>query len=216
MWTRIEIISLKSTKLNTLYFRAYSRNSKDYYEVLDLKKNATKREIKQAYYRLSKKYHPDINKEQGSDEKFKTIHEAYEVLGDERKKLDYDMSSNQGFYPSASNTAEGFTPRAYKKRTGPVYSGSSHNFEEHFQAHYGHGMKKTPKAASASARGHHSYKMSEEELKNYWNTKEFSHDDYQTELRNDLFFRSLIVIVILVAGYLVIKKAKESEEKKGR
>ena len=215
MWSRIEIIKLKTSIFKTINStRLYS---KDYYLELDLKRTASKREIKQAYYRLSKKYHPDINNEPNASEKFKSINEAYEILGDERKKLEYDMSIKQGYYPTGGQSqGEDFATRTYKRRTGPVYqSNRSYDFEEHFQAHYG-GIKKPPHAANSTTRGHHTRKMSDEELKNYWNTKEFSSEDYQTELRNDLFFRSLIIFVILMASYLVIKKAKESESEKGR
>lgn len=59
---------------------------KDYYEVLGLSKGASKEEIKRAYKKLSKKYHPDINKEADAEDKFKEIAEAYEVLSDDQKK----------------------------------------------------------------------------------------------------------------------------------
>ncbi|MDQ0213932.1 molecular chaperone DnaJ [Oikeobacillus pervagus] len=76
-------------------------SKRDYYEVLGLGKNASKDEIKKAYRKLSKKYHPDINKEAGAEEKFKEIAEAYEVLSDEQKKAQYDQfghtDPNQGF-----------------------------------------------------------------------------------------------------------------------
>lgn len=65
---------------------------RDYYEVLGVNKNASKDEIKRAYRRLAKKYHPDMNKDnpKEAEEKFKEISEAYEVLADEEKRRAYD------------------------------------------------------------------------------------------------------------------------------
>ncbi|MGM9967745.1 MAG: molecular chaperone DnaJ [Rummeliibacillus sp.] len=74
---------------------------RDYYEVLGIAKTASKDEIKKAYRKLSKKYHPDLNKEPGAEEKFKEIAEAYEVLSDDQKRARYDQfghqDPNQGF-----------------------------------------------------------------------------------------------------------------------
>ncbi|MGE6259459.1 molecular chaperone DnaJ [Heyndrickxia sporothermodurans] len=76
-------------------------SKRDYYEVLGIEKNASKDEIKKAYRKLSKKYHPDINKEADAAEKFKEVKEAYEVLSDDQKRSHYDQfghtDPNQGF-----------------------------------------------------------------------------------------------------------------------
>jgi len=70
---------------------------RDYYEVLEINKNATDGEIKKAYRRLAKKYHPDLNKgDKAAEEKFKEISEAYEVLMDKTKKSNYDKYGHAG------------------------------------------------------------------------------------------------------------------------
>ena len=63
---------------------------KDYYETLGIKRDATDSEIKSAYRKLARKYHPDVNKTKEAEEKFKDINEAYEVLGDKDKRQRYD------------------------------------------------------------------------------------------------------------------------------
>ncbi|MEA3378888.1 MAG: molecular chaperone DnaJ [Nanoarchaeota archaeon] len=62
--------------------------AKDYYQTLGVSKDSSKEEIKKAYKKLAKKYHPDLNKD--SAEKFKEINEAYSILGNENKKANYD------------------------------------------------------------------------------------------------------------------------------
>ncbi len=85
---------------------------RDYYEVLVLQKGASADEIKKAYRQLAKKYHPDINKEPGAEEKFKEINEAYDTLSDDQKKARYDQFGHedptQGFGGGGFGGFEGF------------------------------------------------------------------------------------------------------------
>ncbi|MFC0188130.1 molecular chaperone DnaJ [Fictibacillus aquaticus] len=76
-------------------------SKRDYYEVLGLGKDASSDEIKKAYRKLARQYHPDVNKEADAEEKFKEVKEAYETLSDSQKKAHYDQfghtDPNQGF-----------------------------------------------------------------------------------------------------------------------
>ncbi|KAL3538659.1 hypothetical protein ACH5RR_002025 [Cinchona calisaya] len=72
------------------------RAEQDYYTVLGVSKNASKSEIKSAYRKLARNYHPDVNKETGAEEKFKEISNAYEVLSDDEKRSIYDKYGEAG------------------------------------------------------------------------------------------------------------------------
>ncbi|MFH1617415.1 MAG: molecular chaperone DnaJ [Candidatus Margulisiibacteriota bacterium] len=70
--------------------------SKDYYQILGVSKNASADEVKSAYRRLARQYHPDVSKEAGAAEKFKEINEAYQVLSNPQKKQQYDTFGSAG------------------------------------------------------------------------------------------------------------------------
>ena len=76
-------------------------SKRDYYEVLGLQKGATDEEIKKAYKKLARKYHPDLNPgDKTAEEKFKEINEANEVLSDPQKKARYVQFGLSGVDPS--------------------------------------------------------------------------------------------------------------------
>ncbi|CAK5096360.1 unnamed protein product [Meloidogyne enterolobii] len=75
----------------TLYFSTASKTRKDYYKILGVSRGSTPEQIKEAFYKLSKKYHPDVNQDKEKASKnFHKVSEAYEVLGSKEKKLAYD------------------------------------------------------------------------------------------------------------------------------
>ena len=80
---------------------------RDFYEVLGVSKSATKDEIKSAYRKLAKVYHPD-NKQTGDEAKFKEIQEAYDILYDDQKRQTYDQFGHAAFDQSAGGGAGGF------------------------------------------------------------------------------------------------------------
>jgi len=71
--------------------------SKSLYDTLDISQDASAEEIKKAYRRLARKYHPDVNKDAGAEEKFKEINAAYEILSDEQKRRQYDQYGDNMF-----------------------------------------------------------------------------------------------------------------------
>lgn len=80
---------------------------RDFYEVLGVTKSASKDEIKSAYRKLAKKYHPDLNKEAGAAEKFKEVQEAYDILYDDEKRKMYDQFGMAAFEQGSSTGGQG-------------------------------------------------------------------------------------------------------------
>ena len=80
-------------------------SQKNYYELLGVAKNASKEEIKKAFYKLAAKYHPD--KKGGDEAKFKEVNEAYQVLSNDQKRKEYD-TYGQAFSGAGSQGGAGF------------------------------------------------------------------------------------------------------------
>ena len=116
-----------SLSYKPIFFVSNVDNSKDWYKILQVAKNATPEDIKKSYYTLAKKYHPDVNK--GSDENFKEINRAYEILSNEDSRRQFDQNAAGDSYSSStqntySNYHYGYNTKgkSYSKPSG--YSSS--------------------------------------------------------------------------------------------
>jgi len=83
------------------------RENSDYYDTLGVPRSADEKEIKKAYRNLARKYHPDVCKEPGAEEKFKQINEAYSVLSDDQKKAQYDNMGHETFTNASKGSYSG-------------------------------------------------------------------------------------------------------------
>jgi DnaJ-class molecular chaperone len=91
--------------------------NKDYYEVLDVKEDASAAEIKKAYRKRALKYHPDKNPDdKKAEETFKEISEAYYALGDEKRRKEYDNLRKMGAYTGDFSSAQGFDMSEFLKQ----------------------------------------------------------------------------------------------------
>lgn len=84
--------------------------SDDYYNILNISKDASDKDIKKAYRKLAVKWHPDKNKSKKAEDKFKEINEAYAVLGDKDKKIKYDKFGKAGLDPNLQSNMGGIDP----------------------------------------------------------------------------------------------------------
>ena len=84
-------------------------NNKDYYKILGVDKNASQEEIKSAFRKQAKKYHPDLNKDNpDAQDKFKQVGEAYSVLSDENKRKMYDQYGSAAVDGSSASAGQGY------------------------------------------------------------------------------------------------------------
>ncbi len=105
-------------------------SKKDYYEVLGVAKGSSEDEIKKGYRKLAKKFHPDVSTEKDAEAKFKEVQEAYDVLGDQTKKAQYDQFGHQAFDQAGGFGAGGFNQGDF-------------DFGDIFSAFFGGGQRAT-------------------------------------------------------------------------
>ncbi len=124
---------------------------RDYYDILGLDRNATQQDIKRAYRKLARKYHPDVSEVDDAESKFKEVGEAYEVLKDAEKRAAYDQlgenwQAGQQFEPPPNWNA------GFEFGGGGFTGGDSAAFSDFFESLFGRDFKQT-----ASAQNHHQY-----------------------------------------------------------
>ena len=115
---------------------------KDYYDTLGVKPDASEADIKSAYRRLARKFHPDVSKEVGAEERFKAVNEAYEVLRDTDKRAQYDQLRAGGY-----SAGDRFRPPpgwARPETRGDEFAGDG--FSDFFESLFGNARGGTPRA----------------------------------------------------------------------
>lgn len=131
---------------------------KDYYKVLGLEKSATQDEIKRAYRSLARKFHPDLNKDEGAEERFKEIGEAHEVLSDPEKRAAYDQIG-QGYHPGQDFQPPPDWDAGFEFSYGDGARGAQeHEFSDFFETLFGEGLRRQRTAQSnfhARGQDHH-------------------------------------------------------------
>jgi DnaJ-class molecular chaperone len=132
--------------------------SKDYYSILGVRRNASAKEIKQAYRRLARRYHPDVNPgDAAAEQKFKEISEAYTVLGNPEQRQKYDRFGHQAFTPGfeapfTGGSGAGF--RGFQTGNFKDFFGNRGNFAEGFSTLFEEFFGKGPQRAhTATTRG---------------------------------------------------------------
>jgi len=131
---------------------------KDYYETMGVKRNATQDQIKRAYRKLARKYHPDVSKEPNAEARFKEMGEAYEVLKDPEKRTAYDQlganyKAGQDFHPPPG------WDQGFEFHGGGFKEADASQFSDFFESLFGGGFAAQGRRGQAgfSARGEDSH-----------------------------------------------------------
>ena len=123
---------------------------KDYYKILGVEREASEADIKKAYRRLARKYHPDVSKEKDAEQRFKEIGEAYEVLKDSQKRESYDQlganwKAGQEFRPPPGWEQAGFG--GFGSQSGGFHNASG--FSDFFESMFGAGFAQSAGSGQA-------------------------------------------------------------------
>ena len=126
---------------------------KDYYSVLGVEPSAGDAEIKSAYRRLARKYHPDVSKEVGAEDKFKAVNEAYEALRDPAKRKAYDQLRAGGYRPGDDVPPAGFGQGGFDFEEVFAGGGAGGGFSDFFESLFRRGGNGRPAGRSQQAVG---------------------------------------------------------------
>ena len=109
-------------------------SKRDYYEILGVTRTVTQADLKKAYRRMARQYHPDVNREPNAEERFKEVQEAYDVLSDDQKRARYDRFGHAGVQNDGMGGFSGFE--------GGGFGSVADIFEEFFGASFGGGRRR--------------------------------------------------------------------------
>ena len=110
----------------------------DYYEILGVPRNAPQDKIQASYRKLARKYHPDLNKEKGAEDRFKRVGEAYEVLGDPQKRKKYDQLGRNWQMGDDFSPPPGWqSARTERGNGGFIFEGFGEGFSDFFDSVFG-------------------------------------------------------------------------------
>ncbi len=126
---------------------------RDYYQTLGLERGATQDEIKRAYRKLARKYHPDVSSEADAEEKFKAVGEAYEVLKDPEKRAAYDQLG-ANWQAGQEFTAPPGWDAGFEFSGGGFTQGDSHAFSDFFESLFGQSFGGGATAFNQGPRGY--------------------------------------------------------------
>jgi curved DNA-binding protein len=124
---------------------------KDYYKIMGVEKTASEEDIKRAYRKLARKYHPDVSKETNAEAHFKEINEAYEVLKDPEKRQSYDQLGSN-WKSGASSQGGGFNPQDFGRGQGGYGGAHAGEFSDFFEQFFGGGGGRRAGGQQARAR----------------------------------------------------------------